>query len=300
MDTRKKIRMLMCGLLVAVAGHSLAQEQGSFEDQALSNHDGQVAIGDEDTINILSDRLHHISQSLESSLTVHRYSFTSARGQNVLLAAKNRESLNRTWKLEYRKDGAEWRVKQFGSPELFSSLQPGSKIEIRISPAQGAPFQRSDYQVIFGSAPRMIYDLQHEEGLLKMPFKLTEPTFLGTQAMTNTLLDVTFTDSKGYPLQGGVVDFELELTDPKRYLYKTLVSDSSGKAQELLQIGTCEGGTYAGTFIQRHNGVNTWSTRYKKGKYFATNALLEHLADKPHVYDFGHICKRTLVNWSRK
>jgi hypothetical protein len=269
MDTKKKTQMLMFGLLVAVAGYSLAQEQGTFEDQKPAIYDGQALIADENAIKILSDRLHHITQNLESSSAVHRYSFTSARGQNVLLATSNRESLNRTWKLEYRKDGAEWIVRQFGSPELFSSLQPGTKIEIRISPAQGTPFQPLDYHVIFGSAPRMIYDLQHDEGLLKMPFKLTEPTFLGTQAMTNTLLDVTFTDSKGYPLQGGVVDFELELTDPKRYLYKTLVSDSSGKAQELLQIGACEGGTYAGTFIQRHNGINTWSTRYKTGKYFA-------------------------------
>jgi hypothetical protein len=87
-------------------------------------------------------------------------------------------------------------------------------------------------------------------------------------------LENDFTDSKAYPLEGGVAYFELRHQDPERSISRTLVSDASGKAQELLQFGTCEGGRAAEYFVHRHNGRNTWATRYKVGKYFAANVLL--------------------------
>jgi hypothetical protein len=93
-----------------------------------------------------------------------------------------------------------------------------------------------------------------------------------------------------------VAYFELKFKSPKKEIFRIMTSDSSGSAKEMLDIGVCVGGNPAGYFTHRHNGRNTWATQ---GEYFAKNVLLEGLADKPHIYNFGHICKRTLVNWSR-
>lgn len=299
MDTKKKTRMLMCGLLVAVAGYSYAETESVAGLQTASVPAIQESYSTGETATILPDRLNHIIRRLEGMSAVHLYSFTSIRGQNVLVATPLAQGLNSVWKVEYRQDGGEWRLKANQGAEVFTSLQPGAKLDIRVSRVADNDLDNTDYHIVFGSAPRMNYDLHHEDGLLRVPYGRTEPPMLATQAFKQSLLEVEFTDSKAYPLEGGVAYFELRLQDPERSITKTLVSDASGKAQELLQFGTCEGGKAAEYFVHRHNGRNTWATRYKVGKYFAANQLLEHLADKPHVYDFGHICKRTLVNWSR-
>lgn len=248
---------------------------------------------------ILSDRVHQLTASLEGSGAVHNYSFTSVRGQNVLLATPDTDGFNIKWRMEYRTGSNDWTFKRYRGPQVFNSLQPGAVIEVRVTAVPGAVFDKADYKMVFGSSPHMNYDLHHEEGLLRVPYGLTRPPFLATQAIKQTLLDVRFTDSKGYPLEGGVAYFELKFQRPKNEIYRVITSDSSGGAKEMLDIGTCIGGDPAGYFTHRQNGRNTWATRYITGKYFAKNVLLEELANKPHIYDFGHICKRTLVNWSR-
>ncbi len=44
-----------------------------------------------------------------------------------------------------------------------------------------------------------------------IPYGFTKPAFLATQALTEAMLEVTFTDSKAFPLEGGVFDFELSI-----------------------------------------------------------------------------------------
>jgi hypothetical protein len=284
---------------MAVAGYSYAKTENVAALEAVSVPEMQEPVSAEKTTTVLADRIHQISRSLEGMSAVHLYSFTSIRGQNVLLAIPSAQGFNSVWKVEHRQDGGEWRLKTNQGAEIFTSLHPGARLDVRVSRVAGNDLENTDYHLVFGSAPRMNYDLHHEDGLLRVPYGRTDPPMLATQAFKQSLLEVEFTDSKAYPLEGGVAYFELRHQDPERSISRTLVSDASGKAQELLQFGTCEGGRAAEYFVHRHNGRNTWATRYKVGKYFAANVLLEHLADKPHVYDFGHICKRTLVNWSR-
>lgn len=93
--------------------------------------------------------------------------------------------------------------------------------------------------------------------------------------------------------------FELEPHEGLEAITKSFTSDSEGRISELIEFERCERGKYADNFVHKHNGRNTWSTQYLVGKYVAVNVLLGSMADKPHVYDFGHICKRTLINWSR-
>ena len=287
----------LSGVLWVFSCHSLAQTEGAVEPSASTA--AQVQEIDGEAFTVLSDRIHQIEQTLQSVTSVDRYTFTAVRGQDVLLATPGLSALNRAWKVEYQVDGGKWVLKRYNGPEAIRSLKPGARINIRVMASEGAVFDKAGYRIVFGSYPHMRYELHHEEGFLKIPYGLTKPPFLATQAFTKALLEGTFTDSKAYPLEGGVMYFRLEPHHGYKEIEEEFTSDASGKISKLIEFSPCEGGKYADNFVHKHNGRNTWSTLYKDGKYSARNLLLGSLEDKPHVYAFGHICKRTLVNWSR-
>ncbi|MCV4281248.1 hypothetical protein [Pseudomonas capsici] len=287
----------LSGVLWMFSCHALAQIEGAVGPSVSTA--AQVQEIDGEAFTVLGDRIHQIEQTLQSVTSVDRYSFTAVRGQDVLLATPGGGVPNRVWKVEYQVDGGAWQLKKYNGPEAFRGLKPGARINIRVLASDGVRFDKAGYRIVFGSYPHMRYDLHHEEGLLKIPYGLTKPPFLATQAFTKTLLEGTFTDSKAYPLEGGVMGFRLEPHHGYKKIEEEFTSDASGKISKLIEFSPCEGGRYADNFVHKHNGRNTWSTLYKAGSYSARNLLLGSLEDKPHVYDFGHICKRTLVNWSR-
>ncbi|MGN2411691.1 hypothetical protein [Pseudomonas syringae] len=295
----KARRALLSGLLLAMSWHAMAQVDAApaVSDPPTSQEQTVPEAGSSIPV-VLSDKLHQISKTLESTTAVHQYGFTAVRGQNVLIATPD-SNYNQKWKLEFQVDGGEWRPKRHNGAEKVVGLNAGSQVSIRILATDGARFDRATYKVVFGSYPHMNYDLHNEEGFLPIPHGRTNPEFLGTQAFTKAMLEANFTDSKGIPLEGGVLNFKLELPVTKTKIPKTFTSNGDGKIMELIEFKGCEGGNYARDFVHYSNGRNTWSTRYEVGMYWAENALPEHLADKPYIYNFGHICKRWLSNWSR-
>ncbi|NAT22199.1 hypothetical protein CU665_04730 [Pseudomonas syringae pv. actinidifoliorum] len=288
----------MSGLLLAMSYHAMAQlevnpvasHQPTTQEQAVQNQGRSTPV-------MLSDKIHQIASNLENTSAVHQYSFTAVRGQNVLITTPDTD-YDQKWRLEYQVDGGEWQPKRHSSAERIEGLNPGSQVNIRIIATDGARFETADYSVVFGSFPHMRYDLHHEEGFRLIPYGFTNPAFLATQALTEAMLEVTFTDSKAFPLEGGVFDFELDIKhhqDNGRY-----ISDSSGKIMHRVAFKRCEGGWLANNFTHlSDNGRETWSTRYEPIKYWAKNILAEQLADKPHIYNLGLICNRWLINWSR-
>ncbi|PBK53896.1 hypothetical protein C6380_17665 [Pseudomonas syringae pv. actinidiae] len=288
----------MSGLLLAMSYHAMAQvevapvagHQPTTQEQAVQNQGRSTPV-------MLSDRIHQIASNLENTSAVHQYNFTAVRGQNVLITTPDTD-YDQKWRLEYQVDGGEWQPKRHSSAERIEGLNPGSQVNIRIVATDGARFETADYSVVFGSFPHMRYDLHHEEGFRLIPYGFTKPAFLATQALTEAMLEVTFTDSKAFPLEGGVFDFELDIKhhqDNGRY-----ISDSSGKIMHRVAFKRCEGGWLANNFTHlSDNGRETWSTRYEPIKYWAKNILAEQLADKPLIYNLGLICNRWLINWSR-
>ncbi|GAB7531675.1 hypothetical protein PS3A_40890 [Pseudomonas sp. 3A(2025)] len=248
---------------------------------------------------VLEDRVHQIGNALESTAAVHQYSFTSVRGQNVLLAIPDARSYGKQWRLEYRIDGGEWKAKRWNGPEKIERLAPGATVEVRVMAVEGVQFDKAEYGLVFGSFPHMHYDFHNEKGFIPIPHGRTDPAFLGTQALTEALLEVSFTDSKAHPLEGGVVAFYFKPNSKVGGKTTGYTSDSSGKISELIKFSGCEGGFYAEPFIHVNNGRNTWATRYEVGDYDALNVLPGAHADKPYKYKFGHICKRWLINWSK-
>lgn len=279
-------RAFMSGLLLAMSYHAMAQvevapvagHQPTTQEQAVQNQGRSTPV-------MLSDRIHQIASNLENTSAVHQYNFTAVRGQNVLITTPDTD-YDQKWRLEYQVDGGEWQPKRHSSAERIEGLNPGSQVNIRIVATDGARFETADYSVVFGSFPHMRYDLHHEEGFRLIPYGFTKPAFLATQALTEAMLEVTFTDSKAFPLEGGVFDFELDIKhhqDNGRY-----ISDSSGKIMHRVAFKRCEGGWLANNFTHlSDNGRETWSTRYEPIKYWAKNILAEQLADKPHIYNLG-------------
>ncbi|WP_349969841.1 hypothetical protein [Pseudomonas caspiana] len=249
---------------------------------------------------VLSDKIHQIQEVLENSRSVHHYSFTSVRGQDVLLGTPEPKMLNQLWKVEYQVNGSDWKVKAVSFPEAFRGLDAGSVVNIRVSVVEGAQVENIHYKVVIGSYPKMTYDLHHQEGFLRIPYGFTKPKFLATQAIDNSLLEAKFWDSKGAPLEGGEISLSFSNIGSKDMDPVVVVSGGDGKALKLITFEKCEGGWLAESFIHKQeNGKNTWATRYKVGSYVGTNVLLEVLADKPHEYNFGHICNRFLINWTK-
>ncbi|EPM45685.1 fibronectin type III domain-containing protein [Pseudomonas syringae] len=275
-------RAFVSGLLLAMSYHAMAQlevnpvasHQPTTQEQAVQNQGRSTPV-------MLSDKIHQIASNLENTSAVHQYNFTAVRGQNVLITTPATD-YDQKWRLEYQVDGGEWQPKRHSSAERIEGLNPGSQVNIRIVATDGARFETADYSVVFGSFPHMRYDLHHEEGFRLIPYGFTKPAFLATQALTEAMLEVTFTDSKAFPLEGGVFDFELDIKhhqDNGRY-----ISDSSGKIMHRVAFKRCEGGWLANNFTHlSDNGRETWSTRYEPIKYWAKNILAEQLADKPHI-----------------
>ncbi|WP_236709464.1 fibronectin type III domain-containing protein [Pseudomonas sp. Leaf127] len=247
----------------------------------------------------LEDRVHLIRNELESVTAIHHYHFTAVRGQTVLLAIPDASSYGKHWRLDYRIASGEWNTKHWNGPEKIENLSPGTSVEVRVMAVGGVQFDKAGYTLAFGSYPHMYYDFHHEKGFMPIPHGLTAPAFLATQALTEALLEVSFTDSKGHPLEGGVVAFSFRPNAEVNTDTTLYSSDRHGKIAALIKFNRCEGGEYAEPFVHINNGRNTWATRYKVGAYQALNVLPGALADKPHRYDFGHVCKRWLVNWSR-
>ncbi len=206
MDNNKSAtgRLLLSGLFLAMSCHAFAQGES---DVAGVVPDAQQEIStlraETPGVVVLSDKIHEITQTLESTSAVHQYSFTAIRGQNVLLATPGSQ-YDKLWKVEYQVDGGEWKRKPYAGAYKISDLNPGSQVNVRVSAVDGANFESTKYRIVFGSFPHMNYDLLNEKGIL--PISAFQPYlegFLATQAFKEATLEATFTDSKAYPLEGG-------------------------------------------------------------------------------------------------
>lgn len=299
MNENKRLfwRVWISTVLLIFSFQSFAQtEEVDGDSVSPAGKEQQVQEGAGRASTFLGDRLNQIDQTLQSVTSVHHYRFISLRGQDVLLATPEDDESNPEWTVEYQIDEGEWKTKELSGPEVIRDLKPGARINIRVLAKDGARFENANYRIVLGSYPHMRYELHHEDGLLKIPDGLTLPPFLTTQAYTRALLEVTFTDSKAYPLAGGVMNFRLKPHDGYKEIHEVFTSDSRGRISRFIEFGRCEGGELAGSFVHPSTGRNTWSTRYKVGKYSASNVLPGRLEDKPHEYAFGHICKRSLIN----
>ena len=299
MDNNKSAtgRLLLSGLFLAMSCHAFAQgESGVAGVVPDAQQETSTLRAETPGVVVLSDKIHEITQTLESTSAVHQYSFTAIRGQNVLLATPGSQ-YDKLWKVEYQVDGGEWKRKPYAGAYKISDLNPGSQVNVRVSAVDGANFESTKYRIVFGSFPHMNYDLLNEKGIL--PISAFQPYlegFLATQAFKEATLEATFTDSKAYPLEGGQLRFSLT-TGTKEEIHEIFTSDKEGKISRLIEFNRCEGGWPANDIYEFTDKTRfTWSTLYGKGDYSASNILTGRLEDKVYTFKLGHLCKRWLTN----
>ncbi|MCI8212278.1 hypothetical protein AUC61_22350 [Pseudomonas sp. S25] len=252
----------------------------------------------EPKFSVLEDKLHSLNDALTSKHPVHYYGFVSRRGQDVILMFPGGNPTTQAWKVEYYENG-NWVAHNLRS-KVFSNLEPGAELIIRVTPANQQHGASIPYSLSFGSYPVLKkYDLHDEPGVIRIPTGYSEPGWLATQAYKEALLEVVFTDTKGAPVEGGQAYFRLNFEGAPSGLGHFLVSDANGLAARKVELGRCYGGKQAQDFVHKQKGFNTWRSYYRVGDYTLQNLASFAIGDKPHTFKLGHICKQTLINTTR-
>jgi hypothetical protein len=109
------------------------------------HEDGEIVL------TVLADQTHVLEAVLISKTAVHYYSFTSVRGQDVIVTGVPETSGASFWTLEYF-DGVRWLEKP-ESEEKFSSLMPGTEVLVRVSHRHDVSFSERPYHLAVGSYP---------------------------------------------------------------------------------------------------------------------------------------------------
>ncbi|BAP41221.1 putative uncharacterized protein [Pseudomonas sp. StFLB209] len=297
---KEMIAVIMLSGFICSAHTTCAVAEGLAPEPLAQTATGQIDNGgtgesSQPRFTVLPDKISSISDHLSKQNPVHYYGFVALRGQDILLSTPgNAMPYKNPWKIEYREND-EW--KQLTSEEVvFSGLQPGHEMIVRVSPAVPGEVPAGSYNLAFGSLPVLKYDLHDEAGVIRISGGRTVPAWLATQAYKQALLDVRFTDSKNVPLAGGVAAFSLGYKEHVRPEIRfSLISDEKGQASKMVELGRCTGGYEAESFVHKQQGFNTWKSHYLVAGYSASNALRSSKAEQPHVFFLGHICSQKLV-----
>lgn len=299
MSKKEMIAVIMLSGVLCSAHTSCVFAESLAPESAAQISSGQAdnteSVDSQPRFTVLPDKVSSIADRLSKENPVHYYGFVALRGQDILLSAPgDAMPYKKPWKIEYREND-EW--KQLTSEEVvFSGLQPGHEMIVRVSPAVTGETPDGSYNLAFGSLPVLKYDLHDEAGVIRIAGGRTVPAWLATQAYKQALLDVRFTDSKNAPLAGAVVNFSLGYHKQMRPAINfSLISDEKGQASKMVELGRCTGGYEAENFVHKQQGFNTWKSHYLVGGYSVSNALRSSKAKQPHVFFLGHICSQKLV-----
>lgn len=240
-------------------------------------------------VTVLPDKLNTLEDSLADESDVKHYSFTAVRGQDVLIRARGLKIPPLT--LEYNRNG-NWSAIPWGTPFIASDLQPNQDIQVRISKRPSVPSVAGDiYELDFGSAP------YYTDGLVRGDASQL-PLYWGTtQAYKILNWSVRLSDSTGHPLEGATATLRL---DSGAGLSSTdLMTDSTGNAAGVIQLGGCHGSLKSDPFWT-HSGkyYYRWEVEYNRGYWFIQVQGKEASGvggqRVPNV-SFAHICHQRML-----
>ena len=265
---------------------------GLAENISEVHEDGEIVL------TVLADQTHVLEAMLKSKTAVHYYSFTSVRGQDVIVTGVPETSSASFWVLEYF-DGVRWLEKP-ESEEKFSSLMPGTEVLVKVSHRQDVSFSGRPYHLAIGSYPVLKeFKFSDELGVNRIPPGHTEPSWIETQGYAQGILTARFTDSVGAPLKGAVGRFVLSLKESRiRPVVEHVTTDEHGVATKVVNFDRCAGGHEAQDYVRYDHGANTWRSYYHVGGYVFSNFLLGAQGNVEANKDFrlfGHICKQRLI-----
>ncbi|MEX6664414.1 hypothetical protein [Pseudomonas sp. W2-17] len=285
-----------CAVLVMCSASALPFQIGTTPSDTSGSSPGAVAPIESPSkvsgVVALTDALHVKKEVLVSPDDVHYYSFTSVRGQKVVVARSHDFSDDVFWDIEVLDDG-KWQL----LPEktmVFSGLEPGSQIQIRVSYKKGAVFVPQPYGIVFGSYPVLKeFKLRDQYGIKRIPSGHTQPAFLLVQGYTEANIEAYFVDSLDTPLKGAMGRLDMSLAESRiKPISRDVVSDENGRVTEVVSFERCYGGRESGD-INYIYGPGTWRSYYYVGSYRFTNVVSEltgTAAASEGDKVFGHVC----------
>jgi len=238
---------------------------------------------------VLPDKLNTLEDRLTDEADVKHYSFVALRGQDVWIHAGG--SKGATLTLEYQSDG-NWAAIPWGTPFTVSGLQLNQEVQVRISKTPSVPFVAGDtYTLEFGSAP-------YYDGSLVQGDASQLPLYWATtQAYRVLNWSVRLRDSTGQALEGATAT--LILNKGAGEVRFALITDSTGNAEGVIQLGRCHGGLKSDPFWTRSGKYHyQWEVEYNRGYWLIeVQGKAASGVGGPNVpnVSFAHICYQRML-----
>ncbi|SDV07517.1 hypothetical protein [Pseudomonas vancouverensis] len=205
---------------------------------------------------VLPDKLNTLVEGLADETEVKHYSFTSVRGQDVLIHAHVKN--NRPLTVEYNHEG-NWSVIPWGEALKLTGLAPDQEVQVRISKKPSNAFVAGDTYILeLGSAPYYA-DSRVRGDAAEIPLY-----WATTQAYRVLNWSVLLKDSTGHPVEGATAT--LILNKGGTDIPFPLVTDSTGSAADAIQLGSCHGLLTSNPFWTSSGKYRyKWEVEYNRG-----------------------------------
>lgn len=253
---------------------------------------------------VLGDKLHTLTGNSDSPDDVDYFTFTAQRGQDLTLWLNDR-ALPQGWQLEHYNAG--WQELQPRQYYSISGQVAAQQTYLRVRPKAGVVVNPGlRYELQLGSKPVKMasHAVTGEAGLTRIPYSAV-PYNLTTQFYRVLKWTATVHDSKGFPVEGAMVNFMYDndhdgstsLTPDNLVNYPALTS-SKGVAAGTLNLGKCYGSKTTTHTVSSGGYKNTWRSEYNPAawKLLADADKTFGVGGDKVVVLTGHICAQTLIS----
>ena len=211
----------------------------------------------------LPDRINRIFAQPNDANDKVYYSFTSTRGQKVMIYNMRTMAEGPDWNVEYKIDG-EWIQVPPDHSFISSELVPNQKVFMRVSRSAGKRVVTGDRSAIeFGSAPYVDSEKTEVSGDYQW-FLTYFPAHLFKHQLS---WRSRITDSKGHPIAGAVVHFIISADEdkPHKLVTKEYITDASGFIIDSMKFDECIGKNKTPPFVLDPKYKTEWKATYNTG-----------------------------------
>lgn len=240
----------------------------------------------------LADKLTRIFGFPDNLHDVKYYSFTSIRGQKVMIYNRRSRSQGPDWNVEYKID-KEWVQVPPDHSFISADLSPNQKVLMRVSISPGMDFKAGDNFVVeFGSAPQIDRGRTVVSGDSDWFLVYFHDHLFRNELTWRT----TVTDSKGYPVEGAMAHFVI-LPDeykPHKITIKEYITDASGSISGKMRFDECIGNNRTPPFTGVFSDAKTkWRATYNTGYWHLS--VRGNDAGSMSVSPLTQICSSNMV-----
>jgi hypothetical protein len=211
----------------------------------------------------LPDKLTRVHGRTNNEEDKAYYSFTSTRGQRVMIYNIPSRAQGPDWNVEYKID-EDWIQVPEKHSFISSELPPNQKVLMRISRSPGMTVHKGDsYSVEFGSAPYINRQRTDMSGDYEWFLVYFHDHFFRHKLTWRT----SVIDSTGHPVEGAMVHLVLNPDEhkPASLITKEYITDSSGFIYGTMRFDDCIGRNTTQHFTGVLNNRLRWRATYNTG-----------------------------------